>query len=121
MTEQYIPEPFGPVYPWIPRAAKFRRIPRDTLTAEQRLQYALAIEETIRELQRAALQRELPTIKPSCASGTWHNNSDGRVGQAVREKHARALLAYPDKVRRNRTPAEWNKMYKQAMLEKKGV
>jgi hypothetical protein len=110
-------EPFGPVYPHLPTCAKFRKIANPT--PEQKRAHGDAVSAAIRALQRAALARELPTIKPRCASGTWHNNADGSVGKAIREQHRRALLAYPDAVRRARTHDEWQAMYDAAMAEKR--
>jgi hypothetical protein len=115
-------EPFGPDYPALgSRVAKFRRISKHKLTAEQSREYSDAITSTILTLQRQALQRDRRPngITPSCASGTWHNNADGKVGQAIREQHRRSLLAYPDKVRRERTDAKWREMYAAAMTEKR--
>jgi hypothetical protein len=89
-----IPEPFGPVYPVMgPKVAKFRRIPRSEKTREQHDAYAQAIEDKIRELQRNALQRELPTIRPRCASGTWHTTG-AEIERAIRQQQAHALQAY---------------------------
>jgi hypothetical protein len=111
---------FGPTYPaFSARVAKFRRIPRNKLTAAQRAEYATAIEEEIRAKQRAELQRELPSFKPSCSSGTWHNNADGKVGQAVRDQHRRMVLSWPDKIRKARKPHEWAALYDAAMRAKR--
>jgi hypothetical protein len=102
--------------------AKFRRI--ENPTREQRVAHADAIEKAIRAKQKQELQRELPSIRCRCASGTWHNgyiDANGRVvpsdkiGPAVREQQRNALLAYPDYVRRNRTSAEWERLYEAAM------
>jgi hypothetical protein len=104
--------------------AKFRKIPRDRLTDAQRVAYSTALVEAVRSKQRQALQRELPTIAPSCASRTWHNghiDTSGRVvpsdkiGPAIRAQQRAELAAYPDKVRRERTPEKWEALYKAAM------
>ena len=114
------PEPFGPYYPSMGAAvAKFRHIPRGELTPKQARAYADAIENKIRALQRSALDRETPTIAPSCNSGTWHNNADGKVGAAVRAKQLAQLLAYPDKARAARTDEELLAAYREAMREKR--
>lgn len=113
------PPAFGPEYPNMgPRVAKFRRIPKRKLTAAQKREYAEAIETKILSLQRQSLQRELPTFKPRCPSGTWHNNADGKIGKAIREQQRNALLAYPEQARRARTPQQWQDMYEAAMAEK---
>lgn len=112
-------KPFGPTYPAMgPRVAKFRKIPRDQLTPDQRREYSAAIVDKIQALQRQALQRELPSFKPSCASGTWHNNGDGAVGAAVREQQARALAACPDQIRAARSLHDLETAYREAMAAK---
>jgi hypothetical protein len=107
--------PFGPAYPVL-GLAKFRKIKQPS--PEQRRAHGEAVGEAIRALQKRELQRELPEIRPSCASGTWHNNGDGKVGEAVRAQHRAALLAWPGKVRSSRTEAQWQTMYQQAMADK---
>jgi hypothetical protein len=114
-----VPEPFGPTYPAIPGATKFRKIPRDQLTADQRREYSALIVGKILSLQRADATRTLPAVKPRCASGTWANNADGAVGAAVREQQARALANCPDAIRRARTPAQWQELYEEAMRAKR--
>ena len=117
MRGSYILEPFGPLYPDLGASvAKFRRI--ENPTREQRVAHADAIEKAILAKQRQALQREVPSIPASCESGTWHNNADGKVGAAIRQQHRTALFAYVDTVRRERTPKQWEKLYKEAMKEK---
>ena len=118
MNQKPLP-PFGPTYPAMgPRVAKFRRVARDQLTPDQRREYSAAIVDKIRALQRAAVMRDLPSFRPSCASGTWHNNADGKVGAAVREQQARALLACPDEIRAARSIVDLDAAYKAAMREK---
>jgi hypothetical protein len=57
-----------------------RKIPKAELTAEQKAAYSAAIIEAAVAKQRSELQRELPSFKPHCASGTWHTR--GRRRQA---------------------------------------
>ena len=110
----------GPIYPKLGWAvAKFRKIPRISLTPAQRDAYSATLVTAIAALQRAELQRELPSIRPHCASGTWHNNADGKISEAIRAQQRAALLAYPDKVRRARTQQEWRELYQRAMQDKR--
>lgn len=119
----YIQDGDGPEYPRELGAtvAKFRRKAAKKrtiflLSKAERDEWADAIEKSIRAKQRAALQRELPSHNCGCASGT--NYSDGRkISEAVRQQHLTALLAYPGKVRRERTAREWEKLYEAAMKE----
>jgi hypothetical protein len=104
---------FGPVYDLNSAALqKFRRNGGD------RQAYGAAVEAAVLASQRAALRgagNSQP--RPNCASGTWL--SCGReISAAVRQQHRAALLAYPDRVRRARTDAEWQEMYDAAMAEK---
>lgn len=116
----YFRDPEGPKYPNLGvRVAKYRKIPREEMTPAHRHAYADAIEDAIRSLQRQALQRELPTHRCPCASGTYHNNADGKVGAAIRAQQHAAILRAPDVIRGKRTPAEWQAMYDEAMAEKR--
>ena len=111
MNKREPSEPFGPVYNITSEAlTKFRRGPNCP-------EYAEAIEAAVKAAQRSALARELPAIKPRCASGTWHSTGE-EIGKAVRQQQRAALLAYPGKVRRNRTEKEWLALYIAAMNEK---
>jgi hypothetical protein len=65
--------------------AKMRRVQNPTW--EQRQAHGEAVEQAVLAAQWSALQRELPSFRPNCASGTWHNNADGKVGEAIRAKH----------------------------------
>ena len=112
-------EPGNPPYPALgAQVAKFRKIPRDRLTDAQKQAYSDAIRSAVLSLQRSELQRELPSFKPRCASGTWHTTGEA-IHEAVRRQQHAALLAYPDKVRRARTDCEWAEMYEEAMKEKR--
>jgi hypothetical protein len=116
---------FGPNYPQLgPAVAKFRKIANPT--AAQRRAHGDAVSTAVRELQRRELQRELPTIKPRCVSGTWCNggdyadgHADGGVGRAIAAQQRRALLACPDQERRRRPASVWQAMYEAAMVEKR--
>lgn len=109
--------PFGPLYPALGASvARFRKI--DNPTALQA--HGAEVERAIRALQRQELQRVLPSIAPSCASGTWHNNADGSIGRSLRERQRAALLRCPEQIRKKRLPHEWQKLYEQAMKEKHG-
>jgi len=81
------------------------------LDAIERADYAAA-EECFSESFRIAIK---PRVR--CASGTDY--SDGAaIHQAVRQQQHNALLAWPGKVRRNRTDVEWASMYEAAMNAK---
>lgn len=118
-----IPEAFGPIYPELPAAKKFRAMAASAgavaaMDRALRQAYGEAVEIAIRAKQRAELQRELPTHNCHCASGTNHN--DGRaISAAMRAKHRAALAACPSQVRRARSADEWRKMYAEAMAEKR--
>lgn len=123
MTDVFILEPFGPVYPDLGAAvAKHRRrMTHGLMTAPKQMRdaYADAIEIAIRAKQRAALQREVPSRpRNNCASGTDHWNGE-EISKAVRLQHRTALLSYPSRVRRERTDAEWRALYEDAMTEKR--
>jgi hypothetical protein len=114
-------EQFGPVYPALgATVAKFRRLARrglQTLSDRERYGYGRAVETAIRALQRSELQRELPSFRSNCASGTWH--TDGAdIHAAIQRQQRNALLAWPSKQRRARTPYQWQRMYDEAMAGK---
>ncbi len=109
-------------YPSLPGLEKFRKIKHPT--PEQRQVHGEAVEIAIRALQASELQCRFlprgwssPPIKPRCVSGTWRNDGD-KIAQAIRQQHRAALLAYPERVRRRRSAAQWRAMYEQAMREK---
>jgi hypothetical protein len=112
----------GPLYPDMGLAvAKYRKIPKAKLTAEQRDAYSAAIVAKIKSLQRSELIGDLTPTSPKCvcASGTTFSRGED-IHRAVREQQKRALLAYPAKVRKARTNWEWEDMYKKAMEKKHG-
>jgi hypothetical protein len=108
-----------PDYPHIPGAARYRKIARSDLTAEQKAAYSDAIRKAILAQQRRDIIREVPDIRPSCASGTWHNMADGSVGKAIRSQQREALLRAPDSIRAKRTAAEILTAYNEAMAIKR--
>lgn len=113
----FVAEPFGPLYPKLGAGvAKFRKLANPT--AEQRQAHGAAVEAAILASQSAWWRTERAVVPPNCASGTWHNNADGSVGEAIRAKQNAALLAWPDKQRRERTDAELREAYQRAMAEK---
>ena len=111
-----------PPYPDLgPTVAKFRRLASKGLAnmlVTDRRAYADAIETAIRAKQRQELQRELPSRRSNSASGTYHNNG-AKIHAAIRQQQRAELLAYPDKVRRERKPEKWKEMYEEAMKEKR--
>jgi hypothetical protein len=116
-------EQFGPDYPDLGASvAKYRRKAKESIfarTKAERDSNADAIENAIRAKQRSALQRELPSHRVSCASGTDY--SDGReISAAVRQQHRSALQACPSQIRRARAPHVWEDMYNEAMAAKRG-
>ncbi len=109
----------GPDYPELGSAvAKWRRIARvRELTFLEREEYGAAICAAIRAKQKAELQRELPTIKPSCASGTAHTRG-ADILRAVAAQHRSALIASAARERKARPAHVWREMYEQATTEK---
>lgn len=118
-TEQHV----GPEYPNLGASVqKFRRAARKGgLRSMDRfyvVAYATAIEKAILALQRSELMREVASHNCLCASGT--NYSDGAdIHRAIQKQHRQRLLAYPAKVRRERTPEQWQSMYEAAIAEKR--
>jgi hypothetical protein len=114
-------EMFGPVYPDLPSVKKFRRMAKGgvaSMPQAMRRAYGEAVEKAILAKQRAELQRELPSHRCHCASGT--NQNDGRkISAAMRAKQRAALLAYPSAERRARPAHVWQTMYEQAMADKR--
>jgi hypothetical protein len=115
-----ISEPFGPTYDVNSvTLAKYRRKPFGELKREERRAYGEAVEKAVLAKQRALLYREAtPDYRAPYASGTWHTTGEA-IHAAVFQQQRAALLAYPAKVRRERTPAEWWRMYEAAMAEKR--
>jgi hypothetical protein len=104
---------YGPLYPKLGSSvAKYRRIPRGAFLRA----YGDAVHAAIRALQRSELRRELPSFAPRCASRTWHTDGDS-IHKAVQQQQHRALVSSPDKIRRDRTPAEWERLYTEAMKQ----
>jgi hypothetical protein len=113
-----IEEQFGPFYPDLGAGvAKFRRIPRNKITKVQRLAYGEAVHRAILAKQRSELQRELPSFKPRCASGTWHADGD-KIHAAIQQQQAARLQAAVAQDRK-RTPAQWKTAYDAAMQDQR--
>jgi hypothetical protein len=118
----------NPEYPAIPAAKKFRAIPRADLTPEQSIAYSDALTSTVRRLQDAWWRSERAVVPPNCVSGTWHNNADGSVGEAIAAKQRTALMR-PQfllgterggvVINRERTDEELRMAYAAAMQEKR--
>lgn len=114
--------PFWPVYN-VESAAlrKWRaKAKRSLLSKEDKQAYGAAVEAAVKASQRAALMRVTAKHRINCASGTEYNNGE-EIHAAVKRQQINALLAYPEKVRRSRTPTEWRDMYAKAMAEKRRV
>ncbi len=113
----------GPTYNVTsPALAKHRTKAREGLfamSAVERHAYGEAVERAILTMQRSELQRSFGPIKPRvrCASGTDHGDG-AAIHQAVRQQQHNVLLAWPGRVRRNRTDVEWASMYEAAMNAK---
>jgi hypothetical protein len=107
----------NPAYPELgATVAKFRRIARPT--QDERLAHGEAVHRAMLAKQRAELQRELPSFKPRCASGTWHTEG-GKIHAAVQQQQRARLQASVAAVRKHRTPAQWQAMYDDAMKAKR--
>ena len=110
---------FGPVYNVTsPALVRFRRLANgETLTREERQAYGAAVEAAVLAAQRRQLRTAgEPGRRPNCASRSWANRP-GEVGEAVREQQRRALAACAERIRRARTPEQWERMYREAMPE----
>lgn len=70
-------DPFGPLYPAIPGANKWRKLARKRdLTHAEKCEYGETVLEGIRRLQAQELAREIPSLRANCASGTFHNDGN---------------------------------------------
>jgi hypothetical protein len=126
-TEAWTPENnIGPRNPEYPKklgatVSKYRAMARDglqSLDKAQRHAYGEAVGKAIRALQCTELLRALEsTPRTNCASGTLHTTGEA-IHAAVLEQQRNKLLAYPGKVRRERTPEQWQSLYNKAMQEK---
>jgi hypothetical protein len=90
------------------------------LTKTERQAYGEAVGKAILAKQRSEAHQGLPPLNPKarCASGTFY--SDGAdIHNAIRRKQAAALLAAPSQIRRRREPREWQRLYDEAMAEKR--
>lgn len=115
---------FGPYYDLAGAGLdKHRRAARNglaELSAADRRAYAEAVEKVVLAKQRSSLLGAgTPVSRCPCASGTWL--SDGaEISAAVRAQHRAALQASAAEERRNRTAAQWESLYAEAMAEKRG-
>ena len=102
---------------------KFRRNAKDglaTWSKWERHLYGAAVEQAVLAKQRSEFMRALPPMRaPYCASGSWVPTNRGAVGDEIRRQHRTSLLNCPAQVRRERTPEQWQKMYDEAMKEKR--
>jgi hypothetical protein len=79
--------------------------------------YGAAVEQAVLAAQRSHSSRTgAYEPRPTCASGTWHTTG-AKIEAAIRSQHNASLLAYPAKVRRKRTPVEWQSMYEESMAQ----
>ena len=68
-------DPFGPVYPALPGANKWRRLARGReLTVDEKREYGAVVLEGINALNAKLLDREVAPFRSNSASGTFHNN-----------------------------------------------
>ena len=82
--------------------------------------YGAAVEQAVLAKQRNECMRALPSMPaPRCASGSWVPTNRGAVGNEIRRQHRTSLLDCPAQIRRERTPEQWQKMYDEAMKEKR--
>ena len=90
-----------------------------TLTPEQRREYGEAVERAVKSAQRSTLKRAGETERTChCASRTNHNTGEA-IHNAIRAQQRAEMMSWASKIRRARTPAEWESMYEQAMKEKR--
>jgi hypothetical protein len=107
-----IPEPFGPEYPAL--SAKVQGYRRHGVISRA---YGEAVLASIRALQRSAVMTEKPAHANRCASRTSHTRGD-KILKAIAARQASSLQACAAKVRRERSPETWRKMYLEAMRAK---
>lgn len=90
---------------------KWRNLADDglrTLTHEQRQAYGTAVELAIRSLQRSEMLAAGSPVTPE-------RPADYDLHEAIRAKQHASILACPGKIRRARTPHEWETLYNEAM------
>jgi len=106
--------PFGPDYPKFgTRIARLRK-------SGDRREHGEAVLAAIRQMQRSALQRELPTIGTNCASGTVHREGKA-ILKAVRQQHERSLDRALIDANKKRTDDELCNAYAAAMAAKRNA
>jgi hypothetical protein len=114
---------FGPEYTITSSALqKFRSRARKGLRTwdrDQRQAYGAAVEQAVLSALRSQCKRHGEVMPaPRCASGTWHTTGE-EIEAAIRSRQNAALLAYPAKVRRERTPEQWQALYAETMEAKR--
>ena len=102
------PEQFGPTYPAIPSAAKYRRMADAAggvaaMDVWHRHAYGQAVENAIRALNKR--QSGYKTATPNCASGTFHNTAEA-IEKAVRSQNIANIRAAAKRDREGRTDAQ---------------
>lgn len=111
----------GPAYPALGNTVqKYRRMARNGIKSTDRATveaYAAEVSKAILRLQRTELQRELPSFRPNCASGTAYTRGED-ITAAIRRQQNSTLLACPGRLRRDRDDQTWREMYAEAMEEK---
>jgi hypothetical protein len=87
-------EPFGPTYPALPGANKWRRQARmRELTRDENREYGQAVLDGINALNARLLDREVAPFRSNSASGTFHNNGKD-ILKAINEQNRRAATSY---------------------------
>ena len=110
----YIPAPFGPVYPNLPSVEKHRKAARAGKPDDG---YGAAVHDAIRALQRSEALRwgvNRSEAKCHCASGTAHNTGKAILKAVAAQNRARAKTFTSC-----RTAKQWKDDYVAAMAEKR--
>jgi len=119
-------EIYNPEYPRELGAtvAKFRKLCNGSiysLTREQRVEYAQAIERGIKAKQKAeffaAFTPKTPAV--NCASGTPYPDGES-IHKALVERYRARIHSDPERIRKRRTLWDLREQYMQAMIEKHG-
>jgi hypothetical protein len=87
-------EPFGPVYPALPGANKWRKLARmRELTRDENREYGQTVLDAINAMNAKLLDREVAPFRSNSASGTFHNNGKD-ILRAINEQNRRAATSY---------------------------
>lgn len=87
-------EPFGPEYPALPGANKWRKLARGReLTVGEKREYGQAVLDGINALNRKLLEREVAPFRSNSASGTFHNNG-ADILKAIAAQNRAAATRY---------------------------